>query len=447
MISVRCFDSLEAASHLRHEINALNRLSARPDPFSTFEFLQNFHTLDEACPDGRSLSLWFLTAFQADRLVGYAALKTLGHRILGLQTHTLRFMVEHDGDRPHVVTAPEHLPAVSEAFCTYALARGKEWSLLEFHQQDKTSSLFPPSPVFDPKRYRVRQWPNLENCTIQMRWDTLRDYAAALPKKFRTNLRRQMRSLFEQGELELLGSSDPEATPALFELYRSIESQSWKSGAKVNLGRHPARVAYIKGLLGAQQPMRISVQVLLLDRRPIAGLISGIFMNGMYAIDIVYDRRLSPMAPGSAMLLMGMRKAIDSHCAFFNLLSGFAYYKVLWLADVVETRVVQIYRAGRLPFWRRQFGDAIRRAIPPKHGGEPVRFNPLRRRVGGRDGDPPLPEKADGLQARPDERVRIDGLIAQSGKGDVEFLSAHALSALMPFDLRRLPDGGQTQEP
>jgi hypothetical protein len=447
LISVRCFDSLETASHLRHEINALNRLSGRPDPFSTFEFLQNFHAHDDASPDGRSLSLWFLTAFQADRLVGYVALKTVRHRILGLKTHTLRFLVAHDGDRPHVVTRPEHLLAVSEAFCAYALARGKEWSLLEFHQQDNTSSLFPPSFAFDPKHYRVRQWPNLENCTIRMRWDTLRDYAAALPKKFRTNLRRQMRSLFAHGKLELLGSSDPEATPALFELYRGIESHSWKSAAKVNLGRHPARVEYIRGLLGTHQPMRVSVQVLLLDRRPIAGLISGMFMNGMYAIDIVYDRRLSSMAPGSAMLLMGMRKAIDSRCAFVNLLSGFAYYKVLWLADVVETRVVQIYRAGRLPFWRRQVGDAVRRAFPAKHGAEPVRFNLLRRRAGGRDGDPALPAETRGLQVWPDERVRIDGLIAQSGKGNVEFLSVHALSALMPFDLRGSADGGQAPDP
>ena len=441
MIEVRCFGSLEEAAFLREDVNALNRAGTRPDPFSTFEFFENFLRYEKFFPQDQNLRLWFLAAFDAGRLVGYMALKQLTHKVLGLRASKIDFLVTHDADRPQLVARPEHALAVSEAFYAYLLERKREWSFLEFRQQDAASPLFPPPAAARLKGYLVREWPSLDNGTIPLRWDTLDAYFKSFSPKFRSNVSRQMRSLLAAGEVEYLASSDPAITPALFELYHSIEPRSWKSRAGAAIGRYPQWVEYFKGLLDARQPMRVSIQLLLLDGVPVAGFISGAFMKRLYALHMVYDDRLSRLAPGSALLLMAMRQAIDGRYALFNLLSGFGYYKVRWQAQMTETRIAQIYRAGSLLFWRRVLGDWMRRVFSARPNKAPVLFNSLRRDVGERESEQAERGKIPRLPISHEERERIAALIAEVRKGQGEFLSAAELAAVMPFETQRVPEG------
>ena len=437
---MRCFGSLEEAAFLREDVNALNRAGTRPDPFSTFEFFENFLRYEKFFPQDQNLRLWFLAAFDAGRLVGYMALKQLTHKVLGLRASKIDFLVTHDADRPQLVARPEHALAVSEAFYAYLLERKREWSFLEFRQQDAASPLFPPPAAARLKGYLVREWPSLDNGTIPLRWDTLDAYFKSFSPKFRSNVSRQMRSLLAAGEVEYLASSDPAITPALFELYHSIEPRSWKSRAGAAIGRYPQWVEYFKGLLDARQPMRVSIQLLLLDGVPVAGFISGAFMKRLYALHMVYDDRLSRLAPGSALLLMAMRQAIDGRYALFNLLSGFGYYKVRWQAQMTETRIAQIYRAGSLLFWRRVLGDWMRRVFSARPNKAPVLFNSLRRDVGERESEQAERGKIPRLPISHEERERIAALIAEVRKGQGEFLSAAELAAVMPFETQRVPE-------
>ncbi len=463
MIEIRCFDSLADAAFLRNEVNALNRLTSRPDPFSTFEFFETFFRHDEYFPAGKGLRLWFLTAFSAGELIGYLALKQVTRRVMGMQTSTISFLVTHDTDRPHLVAKPELQAQVSEAFYRYLLERKQHWSMLEFQQQDATSSLFPPPNAIALNGYLLRQWPSMENCTVHIRWNTLREYLAALNRKFRANIRRQMNNLLTTGNIELLISSDPAITPALLELYLCIEPRSWKSQAKANIGRHPKRVEYFKALLDPRQSMRISIQILLLDGVPVAGLINGSFMQGLYALHVVYDDSLSRFAPGSVMFLIAMRQAIDGRYRFLNLLSGFGYFKVRWLAQVTETHVAQIYRVGSLLFWHRVCGDWLRRLSVSRRKTTPVLFNPTRRGVTESEvienpanespvNKSPVFKKKDATINAPSEhsellkpkistdvRARCSALLAEVRKGQCELLTATELTAVM-LDTKWIPE-------
>lgn len=431
-ITVRCFESFDEAAFLRNEVDALNRVSVHPDPFSTFAFFETYFRHDELHPPGRDSQLWFLTAFRGAQLIGYLALRQVTHKVLGRPVCTVGLLVVHDTDRPHLVARPEHQREVSEAFYAHLLGRRAEWSCLEFAQQDSTSALFPPPAAVARKGWLVREWPSLENCTIPVSWLSLVDYFAALPKKYRTNLGRQLRKLLDAGEVELLGSSDPATTPALFELCLGLEAQSWKAEAQAGIARHPERVAYFRALLGADQPMRLTIQVLLIDGLPVAGIVCGAFDRSVYALHVVYDERWNALAPGSAMLLMGMRQAIDGGCDSFNLMSGFGYYKARWLAQATPTRVGQIYRVGSLLYWRRVFGDMKRRLWPRRAAGEAQRFNPARREIETGEAGP-----RDRPPATPEAQARVVALIAQARAGAGEFLSGDALAAVMPIDLRR----------
>ena len=434
-MEVRCYHSLEEAAFLRDKVNALNLAGQRPNPFSTFEFFENYLKHNEEHPEGRGMQLWFLAAFDGDDLTGYMVLKRVMHRVMGVRAAKLDFLVIRHGDRPHVVARPEQMRLISEAFYIYLLKRRRDWSFLEFQQQDNTSTLFPPPIGINRKGYWLCEWPSLDNGTITVSWPDLNAYFSACSKKFRSNTSRQMRSLLSAGKLEYISTSDPNSVMALFELHRCIEPRSWKARAGVTISQHAYWSDYFRGLLDPRQPMRITVHVLLLDGVPIAGLITGAFHRGLYALHIVYDHSLSRLGPGSAILFMGMRQAIDGGYAFFNLLSGFGYYKARWQAQMTPARHAQIYQIGSCFFWRRILGDIRRRLRPAAAQQDLERFNPMRRDVIDQE---PEPVAAVSMpQLSPAEQAQIDSLFAQASAGPVEFLSGSEFAAIMPFSTRR----------
>jgi hypothetical protein len=436
LIEVRCFHLLKEVEALREQIDALNLKSARPDPFSTFEFYENYLRNEARFPRWKDFRPWFLCAFAGDELVGYLALKKIASKAFGMSAPQLDWLTAHVADRPHLVVKTELTKQVSEAFYAYLLKRKQEWSFLEFQQQDTTSPLFP-APSIDLKGFRVRQWPNMDNGNIVVRWSTLREYFRSLSKKFRSNLSRQMRTLFAAGKVEFLMSSDPAVTPFLLELYRIVEAHSWKSKTDSAIDRDLKWAAYYRALLDAGQPMRISIHLLLLDGMPIAGLINGSFEKRLYALHIVYDERMSRLAPGAAVLLMGVREAVNDRYECFDLLWGFEYYKSRWLAEITKTQSVQIYRVGGLFFWRRMLGDWKRRMLSGAKR-ELLLFNPARR-----DASEHEPEQK-ALNGKPTElnidlreRERVAALIAELRKSRCERLSETELTAALPFETQR----------
>ncbi len=438
MIEVRCFGAIGDAEFLRGQINALNLLGARPDPFSTFEFFETFLQHEDSSAGG--LKLWFLTAFDAGRLVGYMALKLVTHTIFGMSASKLDFLVTHDADGPQLIARPEQALAVSEAFYAYLLGRSNEWTFLEFRQQDATSRLFPPPSGTRLAGYAVRQWPAMNNGTIEIRWASLEAYFRSLSKHFRSNVSRQMRRLLAAGNVEYLSSSDPGVTPGLFEMYQDIERRSWKAKAGIAIGRHPRWPDYFGGLLTERQPMHVFMHILLLDGVPVAGLITGAFGQGLYALHIAFDDGHRNLGLGSAALLMGMRQAIEGRFAFFNLLSGFAHFKVRWLATMSPSRNAQIYRIGTPFFWRRVSGDLVRRVHLAPRPGPMLQFNPARRALGGvADSTEHVVAPRRLLLAGEREVIArvIATVIARVGRNHGEHLSGRELATLMPFAAQR----------
>ena len=351
--------------------------------------------------------------------------------MLGIPAARLDLLTAYKADRPHVVAAGDNVAAVAAAVYAYVLGRSKEWSLLELQQQDAASALRPVPPQATSGACSFQQWPNLATGAIAVRWPSLAEYFSALSKKFRSDVRRQMRALLAAGEVQLLTSSDAETRPPLFELYRSVEAHSWKAGTDAGFAGGTQWMEYYTGLMDRSQPMRVAVHVLLFDGVPVAGLITGAFGKGLYALHTVYDERFSRLAPGSALMFMGMRFAIQGGYGFFDLLQGFGYYKTRWLAEMTETHSLQIYRVGTPFYWRRLLGDAKRRLFGAAFTQEAPVVNPSRRRVAR---DEPADTLASGTPvASSAEHAHYAALIAQVKHGRGEFLSSLQLVAALPF--------------
>jgi len=422
VLTVHCASSLEELAPEREQLNAINRASRLPDPFSTFEFYEIYFEHDEFLRHGVDTQLWFLTIREDGRIIGYLPLRRVRDRALGIPCWKLEFFATHDNDRPHLVARPDHEERCRDCVYRWLQQRKREWSFLELKQQ-AADSILCQAAAFSAPRYYVRCFPNLENSSIHIRWKTLRDWFGELSQNMRHNLGRQFRALAALGRLEHLASADPAATPLLLELYRTIEARSWKACADATISRSPRRMEFFGQLLGPRSPLRVRIDLLLLDGVPVAGLLCGAFENRLYALHGVFDDGYAKAGPGGSVLLFGMREAIEGGYLCFNLLSGFSYYKTRWLAEVTKTHSVQIFRVGRPHFFRALLGEARRGLLPPLE--ERADFNPVRRESAG------APSQISGS-----ERARIDALVAALARMGVVAEGTRELSRSLPFGVQ-----------
>lgn len=363
------------------KLDAINLAAVRPDPFSTMDFLAHYHEYDEEYPGGEGCTLWLLVVFRGNEPIGYLPLKRVEDSLFGVKIPRITFLVLHDTDRPHLVAGPEDESAVAAACLRWLHGKVDEWDLLEFHQQEEHSPLARLPAALPAERYRVAFWECHENATVRVRWSKLADYYAELSPNLRSTLARQSRRLSESGLAEVVSSRDPACLPLLFDLYLDVESRSWKALAGTGVTRSPLREDYMRALLANRRLLSVEIKLLLLDGYPVSGIMTGSFAGRRYLLQLAYDASLARLGPGSPMLALCMRDAIRDGEREFNLLSGFAVYKSRWLAEVTPTRVVQVYRRGTLPDWKRRFGDLQRRWRRRRESMIPVRANPSRWQV------------------------------------------------------------------
>ncbi|MCA1826894.1 MAG: GNAT family N-acetyltransferase [Myxococcales bacterium] len=423
MLEVHCATSLEELAARREELNALNLASRLPDPFSTFEFYELYCEHDEFRRHGVDTQLWFLTVREEGRIVGYLPLRRARDRALGIGCWKVEFLATHDNDRPHLVARPTDEERCREAVFRWLRAHDREWSSLELKQQPADSTLRETAPFGAPRHY-VRTFPNLENSSIEIRWKTLREWFRERNQKRRKNISRQFRMLAELGRLEHLGSDDPAATPLLFELYRTIEARSWKAHAHATVARSTRRLEFFRELLGARSPLRVRIDLLLLDGVPVAGLVCGAFAKRLYAIHNVFDDAYAKVGPGGSVLLLGLREAIEGGYLTFNLLSGFGYYKARWAAEITPTEAVQIFRVGSARFLQALAGEMRRKLFAPAE--PPPDFNLVRREA-----------TAAPAAVAAGERERMGALVGELARLGVVAAGQDALERTLPFSLRR----------
>jgi CelD/BcsL family acetyltransferase involved in cellulose biosynthesis len=425
-LTVHRIGSLEELSALRAELNALNARSRQADPFSTCEFFENFLRHDELDDPKHPRELWFLVAFDGDRLAGYLALRRGVRKALGVSTGVLEVVALRDGDRPHVVALPEDEQRCTQAFWDYLASQRRHWSYLELHQQDASSTFWPLAHGQAPSGYYGRPFPCFENATIPIRWGSFAEYIKASSSNQRSALSRGVRTLLGAGELTFLYSEDPAVTPALFELYESVERRSWKAVTRGNIGRHQKRREFYKTMLSPDYPLRIGIDILLLDGVPIAGVINGFFRGRQHLLTLCYEHAKESISPGRAVLLLGIRRAIERGCRAYNLGSGSGYYKKRFLAELTETGVVQVFRMGSPFFWKAMLGELRRLG---KRQQEQAEYNLVKRAAEEEGATKVLTT----IMPSREELARLAARVEEAKAKGCEVLDNAGFAAAMPF--------------
>lgn len=432
---VRFFNSLDEIAEFADRLERLNLASRRPSPFATISYMRAFLANDEfAVGDYTPL---FLVAFDGSEPVGWLALRRERVRILGVPTTRIAFLVSHDNERPGIVCREENERRCADAFVTALLERDRDWSQIEWMEQDATSTLA--TAAEQARGFLVRRFGNNPNATMVCQWEHAGEYFQGLSKNFRNALRHGIRRLLAEGQVEFVSSWDAEANRRLLELHLEIETNSWKGPQAAGIGRHPRRIAFFRALLDPGQPMAMSFRTLLLNGVPIASELNGVFAGSWFSLEGTYDEVYRDCSPGHLVFLMSVREALEQRAKAVNLLNNFAYSKKRFNAVITDTAAVEIFRPGTLS-WAKAHGGAWRRRLLGKPTTQAdVDFNLDKPKPDG--GAAELPGTA-----RPDRsasRTRAAALLAAC-EGRLMREDATALVELSGLDAARPRQGAPT---
>ena len=423
--------SLAALAPLSAEVAALSARSGRACPFATPAFLRRAVEEDEFLDFDRDATPLLLLAYEAGALKAFLPLRERvvpgafgGPRVEPLLTH--------DVERPHVVAAPEDEDRAARAFVEHLCAERRA-PFIDLVGVEPDGALARACADFAARArpggkrlFRTVDGPPLSVIPTGS-YATIDAYWSALAKKMRSNTGRLVRRLASAGELTWIESDARPGLDGLFDLYLSVEARSWKRAAGAGVARHPKRARFFRRMIEEGGPPRPWIGALLLDGAPIASMIHATHERRGWALEMAFDEAYAELAPGSLLLLLCVRRAIEERLATYNLMASYSYYKHRWLADVVPTCSAQLIKVGSRPYYRAILGD-LRRAVQARldAGAPPEAYNAEKRRVADVVVDDPRARAAAAARAA-----------ALATSGAVRTTSFAELSRALPFVLPR----------
>ncbi len=354
-LEVRTHKSLAELAPLASQLDELNDASMRPSPFGTFAYLRDYVTYDE---DGAPAELLLVTFWRDGALAGFLPLVRRVERFFGTDYVRLAQVMTGDADRPQLVCRASDSRDCAQAAYTYLCNLGEPWDMLELSDQDATSPMALPPSWLRERGFHARVFPTDPNTTIPLAYANLRDYFRAIDRKLRTNVARNVRRLFQSGEVRWLFSDDPEVTRSLLPHYLDLERRSWKMLGGGVISRHERRLAFFEALAGGDHAprLRLALGVVVVDGLPIAGMLAGIFGEQLYGFQTAFDEAYAELGPGQLVLLLIVGEAIARGLGAVNLMHGSTHYKERWLAESTPCFKVEIFRRGTAPYVRSRLG-------------------------------------------------------------------------------------------
>ena len=352
-LTVVAVKGVAALAHYASEIDRLNLVSARPNPFLSSAFLLCYAAHAEYFPAAADEVLFLIR--QGARIVGCAPMRrsakdfvALGPlRRLGVR---LQFLAPLDTEQPGILAAPEDEQRVAAALIQHICERERGWGMLEFVGQRPGTTLYREMYAAANRSFRARDIQVEPYTEVAVVWNSLGAYFQSLRKKMRSNISRQGRRLFAAGEVELILAEGAAAATAWLDAYCDLDSRSWKGGTDASIARCPRRVRYYREIVAGNAGLDPQFIGVVLDGVLIAGLLTGSNAStgardhGTWCLEMAYDQSLAQLGPGQLLLLLAVGMAIEKSHRHLNFMQNFAYYKHRWAAEPIHVVNVQLIR-------------------------------------------------------------------------------------------------------
>ena len=284
-----------------------------------------------------------------------------------LRRGRFRLLAPLDTDRPGILSLPEDEQRVATALVRHLCDNEKRWGMVEFFGQQRGNALHRASHAAAGSSFRARDIELEPYNEIPLAYENLCAYFQALSQKMRSNIGRQTRRLFANGETELVLAEDPQAATAWFDAYCDLDDRSWKRGTDASIQRHPRRVRFYREIAAARGGLDPSFIGVVFDGVLVAGLLVGSHATASprfhraWCLEMAYDQSRAELGPGQLLLLLAVGEAIRRGDQHLNFMQNFAYYKHRWKAEPIEAISVQLIRRASLHNVRASLGEVKNR--------------------------------------------------------------------------------------
>lgn len=252
-------------------------------------------------------------------------------------------------DRPRLLFPAQEGP-LTRALVAFLAARAGRWDFCDFHEQPAgADALTALEAAFRAAGYLVGRTRD-SDCAYLALGGTWSDFLAGKSQTFRKSIRTAGRRLRAAGEVEYrVYDSLPEVLEQL-EVYRAIESRSWKSGEGVGIARDEDYFEFYREMAERFGKRRAFVlRTLSVGGRPVAATF-GLSHDGVfYSLQIAHDAELSRCSPGTYLEALEMEQCFRDAFREYDFLGGFLNNKSRWTSTFRYTTQLHVFR--RTPFF------------------------------------------------------------------------------------------------
>ena len=361
-LTVCVIDGIAAIERCASEIDRLNLASERPNPFLSAAFLNCYASHIDYYTPGQQERLFLV--HEADQIIGCAPMRRSPGGIGGVR---FQLLAPLDTDRPGILSSPADEQRVASALVRHLCEHESGWGMVEFFGQQPGGALHLASHAAQGSRFRTRDIKLEPYNEIPLAYADLSAYYRSLSQKMRSNIGRQARRLFSNGEPELILAEGPQAASAWFDAYCDLDARSWKRGTGASIQRDARRMRFYREIMAGQGGFDPSFIGVVLGGVLIAGLLVGSNQtaspacHGAWCLEMAYDQSQAELGPGQLLLLLAVREAIGRADRHLNFMQNFSYYKHRWKAEAIEAVSVQLIRRASLQNLRASLGELKKR--------------------------------------------------------------------------------------
>jgi len=435
-LTVSAIDGVAALERFAADIDRLNLASAQPNPFLSSAFLLGYALRSEYYVPGKEERLYLIQ--EGDRLIGCAPMRIAKNEfgIAGALPLTggasLRFLAPLDSEHPGILCAAEDGERVAAALIR-CICNEPGFGMLEFAGQQPGAVLYRVAHAAAGAKFRVRDIKVEPYNDIPIVWESLAAYFQSLARKMRSNISRQARRLFSNGDVQLILAEGGEAVSAWFDVYCDLDSRSWKHNTVSSIHRHPRRARFYREIAAGKAGLYPEFIGVVLDGVLIAGLLMGSnstgspHCHGAWCLEMAYDQSKADLGPGQLLLLLAVGLTIEKNHKHLSFMQNFAYYKHRWGAEPIEVVNVQLIRRSSLHNVRASLGDLRRKLRSKPKAGEAAAPEVNQPGEENTEGSPPSTSNNRARQL-------TSTALAYAGVG-VRRLDRESCKAHLPFDI------------